>query len=967
MVRHRRPANALVFLAFLVSCLPAWMPAQAAEAASAGTAGESTASVWDYGAYDDQYQDKPAPVTEATADSRAAADMQGAAVRVVEGRESVALEGENAWAEWQLTVPEDGRYYLRLEYYPLPGKAKDLLFELSIDGEVPFEEAARLSLPRIWVDEADEQGNTIRKDANDNELRPRQVEAPRWVSRDLHNSDGYYSGPYAFYLTAGEHTLRLTMGRESMAVAGLTAYNPEELAAYPAVYEGMGYSPAPEYQEIIQAENTKEKSSSMLYPTSDRTTPATQPSHPSHVRLNTIGAANWGEAGQWISWEVEVPYDGLYQLSFKVRQNAAEGLNSYRTLTIDGEVPFEQARDIAFGYNLSWYIQTLGSEEEPALVYLSAGEPHTITLECSSGPMADVLKGVNDTVLALNTAYREIIMVTGTSPDPYRQYYLEEEIPGLMDSLRSIRAQLSELSARIKAITGSGGSQASVIDQVIFMLDGLLEKPRDIPGRLDNFKQNIESLGSLTVTLASQPLELDYMVVSSGKELPNATAGLLDSIRFHGEAFINSFFEDYNSIGNTYTGEAVDVWISGGRDQAQVVKSLIDDLFTPQHGIPINLSLVTVNTGSSQSPLVQATLAGKGPDVAMLTQKDIPINLAMRGALEDLSQYEGFGDIEKRYFPSALIPYRYQGGVYAIPETQVFDMMFYRTDIFAELGLTPPDTWEEFYQVLAVLQKNNLEVGILETLSSTGTTTQNVGISAGIGFFDKLLYQNGGSYYTEDHSRTRFDTQVAYDAFRTWTELYTIYGLSRQFDFYSRFRTGEMPLGIQPYTMYNQLYHAAPEIRGLWDFVPIPGTRREDGTVDRTETADGTASILMKDCRDKEAAFCFLSWWSESEVQARYGNELEAIMGPAARYNTANVEAFEQLPWSDSEAAVLMEQWEYVTDTPQIPGNYFITRSLTSAFRAVVDDEYNPVFSLNSYNKDMNAEIARKRREFRLD
>lgn len=90
-------------------------------------------------------------------------------------------------------------------------------------------------------------------------------------------------------------------------------------------------------------------------------------------------------------------------------------------------------------------------------------------------------------------------------------------------------------------------------------------------------------------------------------------------------------------------------------------------------------------------------------------------------------------------------------------------------------------------------------------------------------------------------------------------------------------------------------------------------------------------------------------------------------MGPAARYHTANIEAFKALPWTDEESAILLEQWEHVTDTPQIPGNYFITRSLTSAFRSVVDEEYNPVYMLNSVNKDMNAEIKRKRIEFGLE
>ena len=74
-----------------------------------------------------------------------------------------------------------------------------------------------------------------------------------------------------------------------------------------------------------------------------------------------------------------------------------------------------------------------------------------------------------------------------------------------------------------------------------------------------------------------------------------------------------------------------------------------------------------------------------------------------------------------------------------------------------------------------------------------------------------------------------------------------------------------------------------------------------------------------------------------------------------------------QEDWTDEENAVLKAQWAEVTDIMQIPGNYFISRCLTNAFRAVVDEEENPVRALNIYNKDMNAEIERKRTEFDLD
>jgi ABC-type glycerol-3-phosphate transport system substrate-binding protein len=176
-----------------------------------------------------------------------------------------------------------------------------------------------------------------------------------------------------------------------------------------------------------------------------------------------------------------------------------------------------------------------------------------------------------------------------------------------------------------------------------------------------------------------------------------------------------------------------------------------------------------------------------------------------------------------------------------------------------------------------------------------------------------------------------------------------------------------MPIGIQAYTMYNMLSYAAPELRGLWEMVPVPGTLMSDGTINRAETSNVSGCILMKDANDPEAAFTFLEWWTSAEIQAQYGNDLESIMGPAARYNPANIKAFEMLPWNRQERETIMAQWVHVTDVPQIPGNYYIYRSLSNAFRSVVDYRRFPRGEFKRFNEEMNREITRKRLEFGLD
>lgn len=876
-----------------------------------------------------------------------------------DGKEGALLSSEQRAIEYSVSVPEAGLYNIEIEYYAVKGRMKDIVFSLLIDGALPFSEAEGIALSRVWKDKGE-----ILKDKNGNELRPSQTEVARWSVRRLGNTDGYYDYPYEFYFSsAGEHKITLAYSEESMLVSRFTLCPAKELLSYEEYSKSA--APAEKLLLTIEAEKSLEKSSSMLYPTYDRSSAVTSPSHYSKMRYNTIGQANWSHQGQWISWEIDVPKSGWYEISFRARQNYQQGINSYRNLLIDGEIPFSEARNIEFPYALDWYIKTVGdSQGEPYLFYLEEGT-RILTLEVSAGPMGSVLKSLSDSVLELNSIYRSIIMVTGTTPDKYRTYYLEESVPNLLEDLEAIKKTLDELYGDIEKITGTGGSQASVVREMSVMIGEFLKKPLSIPTRVSAFKDTIESLGSVILVLGEQPLELDWIAVNSDHELPRVKATFFESLAYGFKGFLASFYEDYNSVGSANEKGDVDtkitVWLSNGRDQAQILKNLIDNDFTPESGIGVSMSIVSTAAGTASSTLVQATLAGKGPDVALFTTKDTPINLAMRGALAELSSLDGFSEVYSRFYDSAWIPYRYEGGIYAVPETQNYDMLFYREDILNELGLTPPETWDEFYSVIELLQKSNLEVGVLET------NALNAGISSGIAFFEKLLLQNGGTYYNDSLTATAFNSEAAYEAFSDWTELYIDYGLERSFDFFNRFRTGEMPIGIMGYGTYNQLYAAAPEIRGLWKMTCIPGTLKADGSIDRTETAGGTAAVMLNDCKVKNQAWEFIKWWTDSEAQAAYGSELEASLGVAARYDTANIKAFDSIGWTESEAKVLKSQWELVTDIDQIPGNYFISRCLTNAFRTVVDENENPIRALNIYNKDMNSEISRKREEFGLD
>ncbi len=909
-----------------------------------------------YFSYYKQYGEKPAGGSVTVDTGAVTATASGDALWQQDGKTGVQIGDGNAWAELSVTVPTEGRYSLCIGYYPLKGSTRSMELSVTVDGETPYSEWKALSLPRYFQEVP---GSRQAADGQGNDRMPESEEVFRWREQWMWDSQGFYEEPYFVYLTAGTHTLRLSAVSSGFLLSGLTLGQPPQAVAYETYRRQLAdKTGTAQVSTIRQAEDYTEKNSAQISSSSDRGNAGTTPSDPIKKKINVIGGSNWKYAGQALTWDIEVEADGWYELSFRYRQDVNQGMTSYRRLLIDGALPFAEAANVAFPYTSEWRVTTVG-DEEPYPVWLTAGT-HTLTLEVSPGRLCGVLRDTKKAVLDLTQLYRSIVMVTGSSPDIYRDYALEKQIPGLRNGLSDVQQRLTVIGEDMAAITGSSGSLASGIVETAVFLQEIDAALYQLPERVSRMNTLLTNLGSLLLQISEQPLELDSLAaVPDGGETLQASAGFFRQLRFTLIRFGNSYVTDYSSIsGAGGKDRAIEVWVSSGRDQAQVLEGLITDQFLPQSSVGVNLSLV--NTGNV---LIQATLAGKGPDVALMVAYDLPVNLAMCGALVDLQQF-GLDTEKSSIQKNAWIPYRYNGGIYAMPETQVFDMLFYRTDIFDSLGLTAPSTWDDFYEVLTVLQQNNLQVGIPETSSVTP------GISVGIPTFDKFLYQTGGRYYNDDLSATEFGTNTAVEAFIRWTQLYTKYGLEREVSFYNRFRTGEVAMGIQSYSMYNQLTAAAPELKGLWSMAPIPGTPQEDGTIDRTQTSTGSAAILLNAAVEKglgQEAYDFIAWWTGSKAQADYGNKLESIMGVAARYTPANTEALTQLGWTDGEQALLTEQWQHVTAVEQIPGSYVVSRSLTSAFRTAVDEDLDARRQLLLYNNDMNSEIQRKRREFKLD
>lgn len=873
------------------------------------------------------------------------------------------VDGENdvmQWANqegsvsWTVNIPETGVYNIKMIYEALESNTNDVEFSLLIDGESPYATASRITLSKRWINESE-----IKQDSRQNDIRPGQISTPCWQETPLEDIDGLFNEPLEFYMEAGEHTITFESEKAEFAVKSFIFYQYEAPAAYTAPSDS-DLTQAQGQKITLEGETAAYKSSRTLYPTADKSsylTSSANGSSPTKTRYNTIGSGSWTQSTQTVTWEFNVDKAGYYKIGIRGRQDQMRGMYSNRRLYVNGEVPCLEANQIKFYYDTDWSITTPKSENGDDLYfYLQAGT-NTISLEAVPGEIGEIMGNLDELVYNINSYYRQIRQITGPDPDEYNNYMIDTAIPSIVPDFKEYAKTLRDKKAEIEKLSGSGGTEAETLEKMAIVLDKCIKKPDLIPEMMSQIKDNITSVSSFVNQYREQPLEVDMIeVATSDQDFTSCDKSFFGSLGFGFKGFIGSFFEDYNALSDE-DESAMECWVMLGRDNAEALQQLISSEYNPTAKTKINLKLV-------QGGIVEATFAGKGPDLALFMGGDFPIQLAARGVLTDLTTFSDFDEVKTRFADDATVLYQYNGGTYGLPCDQTFPMLFYRSDILSEYGIDPAtdlNTWDGLLNCLPTLQRNYLEVGlILPVMTSTGGTTQVSAITEPGNTFAMLLLQQGLNYYNEEQTKTTFDTQEAVNAFDTWTKFYTTYSFQQTYDAFTRFRTGDMPVVIQNYTFYNQLFVAAPEIKGCWGFQPVPGTVQEDGTINHAANSNGSGAIIFTKAADQEGAWDFIKWFTSTDAQVKYGNNIESILGTMGRYATANEEALQQLSWTTSEVNLLLDQLNSQVEIPIIPASYGVTRNVMNAFRAVVNDYDNARDTLFWYNKDINDEITRK-------
>lgn len=861
---------------------------------------------------------------------------------------AVLWQEDNGYIEWQVDIPSTGLYRIEITYRALEEESGKLRRGLEIDGSVPFDECTNLTFYRLWRDKGEPTVNS----AGD-EVRPAVYEVYDWQTVAVIDTYAMYGEGLEFYLTQGTHTLKMTSidcGMYLKSIAFVPAVRTQAYSAVSADYDLSDNTSDTVRFEAESTENTVSKNSSVLRMCSDGD-PATTPFKLGYAVMNTFGGDTWTSGASSVTWSFDVKTAGYYCLGMRFKQNYRDGLPSYRRILIDGEVPFTEFENYKFTYDKNWRYTTLG-DEEPYYIWLDAGS-HTLTMSVSQGGCSELYRMLESDSLRLSELVLDITMITGQDPDPNYDYELDKYIPDLIDTLNSLMDNMSAMMTLMKDIAEQEPAKYHQLKSMISQLKKMVDDPFVIATRADELNTILTSYGTWMSEVRSHPLMVDYIALSGKPTDESGNSKLYERLWCGVVNFFMTFVKDYSNVassvgGNTEITETLDVWIGRGTNWATLIKRMSDEEFTAKTGIDVNINILPagqLNSGSANA-LLLAVSSGRAPDISMGTATASVGEFSMRNAAADLTQFSDFEQVKERFLEQLFIPMTYNGGVYGLPETLDFNVMMYRKDIVSELDIHLPDTWYELQDyVIPILYRNNMEFYL------------------GTDQFTTFLYQNGGRYYSDDLFYSDIGSSQGYQAFKQYTDLYTLYGIPVSANFFNRFRSGEMPMGVVNFTLYMQITAAAPELVGKCGIALIPGTEREDGTIDRTYTGISAESVMIMEQSDKkEEAWEFLKWWTDVDVQSRFGEEIESLMGETARWNTANLSAFTDMAWENADLEVILDSYESVTQIPVVLGGYFTSRHITNAFNRTVVSGTDAMSSLEKAVKDIDRELKRRRK-----
>lgn len=295
----------------------------------------------------------------------------------------------------------------------------------------------------------------------------------------------------------------------------------------------------------------------------------------------------------------------------------------------------------------------------------------------------------------------------------------------------------------------------------------------------------------------------------------------------------------------------------------------------------ITVELVTREVEAYKTAIQVAVGSGDAPDIFFVWSGEYTGKFVREGRLLDLTDYVRQG-WPSEFFSATLDPFTLGESVWAIPYSLESKFLYYNTAHFDELGLDPPETWDELYTVA-------------RELNDAGYIPLTAGGSLGwqLAHYISLLNQKllGTEHILRDYNLDRdpdelFAAPEYVEAIRMLVDLKeggvfgpNVHALpyeAAQAQFYtgqaSMFYGGTWTLAI--WNGSNGL--APPEFRDQYALTSLPAV--PDGAGDQGVVLGAPIGLAVSADSDvKEEAIAFLKYFTSQPNQRRVVTELNRL------------------------------------------------------------------------------------------
>ena len=847
-----------------------------------------------------------------------------------------------------IDVPVSGRYVMSFDYLSYDESILPVEMGMKIDGGYPFYEARSMKFETTWVSDG------VDVDRYGNEIVSLPDKLIRWEHKEVMDASYRYSDPLPVELTAGVHKLELNIQEGTLLLGNISLEATGDVAEYAGSTKAEGNALI-----TIEAEDFYQRNDSSIHAIGEYGS-SLSPLSATTTVLNIIDEDSFNEAGQTVSYQFHVDNAGYYYIGMNYRQSEKNDFPVFVDWKIDGEIPNSAFKSYQVEAANKFRTVTLTDDNDDKLsVYLEPGD-HTISLTISADNLRYALEAVDEIMSGISDLSLEVTKVAGTNKDKYRDLKLTRYIPDVQDRLLGWVDELYSLAEQAQPyVNAKSPDKVAAFSYLLIaanQLKSLAEKPNELVYRVDELSTSVNSINTQIANFVDlindNDLSIDRIYIyQDGARLPKGQ-NIFRSIGTSLKRFGYSFMGQSYSASNTDESH-IQVWVNRPRTYVEIMQKMIDEKFTPETGIAVDLSIMT-----DAQKLILSNASGDTPDIATGINYSIPFDLAIRGSLVDLSKFDNYKEVFGRYSEGLLVPSVVGDGLYSLPETMNFYVMFYRTDILSKLGLSVPNTMDELIAMLPDLQMRGLNVyyptaAMLVMRNFHGTTP--------------IIYQMDGALYGNTALDILVDSEATVEGFTELTELFTLYDLPVDVpNFYQHFRNGDLPIGIADFNSYNLILNAAPEIANSWSIALVPGIEDEEtGEVKRYMSGGAESTVMFSSDDDREQkAWQFMEWWSRADIQAEFGQRLQILYGDEYIWPTANLEAFERLPYPTSDKDIILTQAQYILETPRLLGSYMMERELSNAFNDVVVNGDTVRSRIDEVAKTVLRETERKLEEF---